>query len=216
MAFTILRSSGTDITIGSSIVGTGDNGSTDPNETIGANDKIYGGSGDDTVPRKSHAGIQRGRIILAALVVGAISASSAFAWNGVATWPEDMNKGGTVSVFEEWIGEANRKNQLVVIEGSCWSACALKLSAKNVCVYPNATIHFHGVHYEGSNDVLPEDNEKMTAAFPLKIQEWIRQNNALASVKIHKVMAGRVAITLDIPDCGKINLPPALGRRLPL
>lgn len=133
----------------------------------------------------------------------------------VATWDKDWNKGGDTYEFYAWIKKINQLDQLAVIKGKCWSACALKLSAHNVCIYPEATVHFHGVHFEGSFEVLPEDNAIFAGSMPKKIQEWIFENKAMDSVKVHKVLTGKLAIKLGIEDCNitfskayKDSLPP--------
>lgn len=136
-------------------------------------------------------------ILLAATLVP----PEAFAQQRVATWDPDMDKGGYVEDFEAWVAETNRLDLLAVIRGRCWSSCALKLGARNVCVYPSATIHFHGVHFEGSTTVLPEDNLRFISSFPLAIQQWVIANRAMDSVVRHTVLTGTTAISLGIPDC---------------
>jgi len=141
-------------------------------------------------------------VVLAAVLLTVASIPrEAFGQPEIATWDKDMDKGGDVVDFEAWITETNRTGKLAVIRGRCWSACAIKLGAKKVCIYPSATIHFHGIHYKGSLEVLHEDNKLFIATFPLLIQQWIKDNKAMDSVERHVVLTGSTAIQLGIPDC---------------
>lgn len=139
-------------------------------------------------------------VVVTMLLVTSVP-GEAFAQLKIATWDKDMDKGGNVEDFEAWIAETNRLNLLAVIRGKCWSACALKLGATNVCIYPSATIHFHSVHLEKSTAVLPEDNRHFISTFPPQIQQWVIKNRAMDSVVRHKILTGRTAILLGIPDC---------------
>ena len=141
------------------------------------------------------------RLIAALLLITAVPPHAAFSHPRIATWNKDMDKGGDPAVFEVWVAEANQNGQLAVIQGNCWSACALKLSVREVCIYPSAEIHFHGVHYKGTTSVLPEDNELFIAGFPPAIKQWVTEHHAMDSVVHHVVLTGQAAIQLGVPDC---------------
>ena len=144
--------------------------------------------------------------MLAAVLVMAASISipnESSAWTTTATPNKDMQLGGDVDFFKAWVAQVNRTNQLAVISGKCWSSCALLLGARNVCIYPSATIHFHGVHgfkKEDENIILPEDNTSFIATLPVPIQDWITEHNAMATLQ-HVVMTGSTAIGLGIANC---------------
>jgi hypothetical protein len=133
--------------------------------------------------------------------------SLALAWTEAVQFSSDARKGGYLDEVMPAFDKANQNNVLFVLKGKCFSICAILLSANNVCMYPQSTIHFHGIHYKGSDTVLQDDNQKLISSLPIKIQKWVRDNKALDSVKIHKALTGYTAIRLGIANCEGLNIP---------
>ena len=98
----------------------------------------------------------------------------------------ENSTGGVVSNFLDMFQVLRRSGQRVVIDGPCYSACTLVLSAiprDRICVTRRAVLGFHApklVDAYGQEYPAPEATTRVVAAaYPAAIRHWISRHGGL-------------------------------------
>lgn len=98
--------------------------------------------------------------------------------------------GGQVNSFMKFFDQVRQSGERVVIDGPCFSACTLILSAvprSRICVTSRAVLGFHAAKYvdeNGGEYAAPEATRVMNAAYPSTIRGWIKRHGGLKRVPI--------------------------------
>ena len=113
---------------------------------------------------------------------------------------EKFDSGGKVGDYLDIVDKADRNNEEIRIEGGCASACTMKLGAKKVCIYPDATLYFHqasdpntGAHSDLGTLILYSE-------YPPNVKKWVDKHHALDTISLTP-MSGKEAISLGIKEC---------------
>jgi hypothetical protein len=132
--------------------------------------------------------------------------ATASSHNEVTGWtkffgPQPVDRGGDIPVYMNAIAAANRVEALVVIEGTCASACTIKLSAKNRCVRPDAVLWFHAA-LEGEF-ISPAGNALLLDAYPPRVREEVLRRHMLDEIDSdpEHTLTGRELIALGERAC---------------
>lgn len=114
-------------------------------------------------------------------------------------WPVD--KGGELPNYIIAIAAANNAGTLVVIEGTCLSACTIKLAAKRRCVRPNAILWFHSATQ--GPVVSPIGNAVLIDAYPPRVRSEVLRRHMLDSTAFDSehTLTGRELIKLGEKEC---------------
>jgi hypothetical protein len=103
--------------------------------------------------------------------------------------------GGNMGVYWSRYLALRESNELVVIDGTCSSACTLILGmipADRVCITPNAVFGFHAAWNSGFLG-LPVTNEPATRTlmmvYPARIRNWIIRHGGLRQKMLY--LSGR-------------------------
>jgi hypothetical protein len=97
----------------------------------------------------------------------------------------EASTGGVVSDYLELFAVLRQSGERIVIDGPCYSACTLVLSAiphNRVCVTRRAILGFHAprlVDDYGQEYFAPEVTRVMVAAYPAPIRNWIGRHGGL-------------------------------------
>ena len=111
-----------------------------------------------------------------------------------------IDRGGNIFEYLTYIQNADIRNTQIRIKGWCISACTMKLGAKDVCIYPDATLFFHEA-YDAKTRIRSElGTQLMFDVYPIKIQEWVTEHKALEN-KTLTSLSGSSAIELGITEC---------------
>ena len=114
---------------------------------------------------------------------------------------EPYDGGGSVMKYYRDVQAANRRSQLVAINGTCASSCTMKLGIKRLCIDPTATLLFHQASHVGTTLKSEDGTKRFMSMYPKNIQKWVRNNGqALNSHDLTK-MTGKEAISLGIRSC---------------
>lgn len=103
----------------------------------------------------------------------------------------EASSGGNVGRFIALFGMVRRSGQRVVIDGPCYSACTLVLSAipaARLCVTRRAVLGFHAPTLRdayGHELPAPEATTALvTAAYPAAVRRWIGRHGGLTGQPI--------------------------------
>jgi len=97
------------------------------------------------------------------------------------------SSGGEVTEYLRLFATLRQSGERVVIDGPCFSACTLVLSAvpaDRICVTPKAVLGFHAARWvdgQGRQYDASEETRVLVAAYPAGIQAWIRRQGGLKS-----------------------------------
>jgi hypothetical protein len=97
----------------------------------------------------------------------------------------EASTGGVVSDYLELFAVLRQSGERIVIDGPCYSACTLVLSAiphNRVCATRRAILGFHAprlVDDYGQEYFAPEVTRVMVAAYPAPIRNWISRHGGL-------------------------------------
>ncbi len=128
--------------------------------------------------------------LVAALVVAALGAPAPAKAYTVTNDP-----GGSVDLYAM---AATTTAEAIRIVGRCKSACTEYLSARHVCVSPNARFMFHAAHnLDGSRN--EQGVRVMLASYPPSLREWLYERGGLTADPIDA--SGRDLIALGVPAC---------------
>jgi hypothetical protein len=95
--------------------------------------------------------------------------------------------GGEVGPFLELFEKVRQSGERVVIDGPCYSACTLVLSAvpnDRICVTRRAVLGFHAarsVDRRGRIYREPEASQAVLEAYPAPVRSWISRRGGLTS-----------------------------------
>ncbi|MDR3448870.1 MAG: hypothetical protein P4M15_03835 [Alphaproteobacteria bacterium] len=112
--------------------------------------------------------------------------------------PRPFDGGGNIFSYLSNARAANYSARRTVIAGVCASACTMKLSIRNACIEPDATLLFHQASYNGSRSELA--TRVMLFAYPRKIRDWVLRSGALNSTALTE-LSGRSAIAMGVRSC---------------
>jgi len=97
------------------------------------------------------------------------------------------SSGGEVTEYLKLFATLRQSGERVVIDGPCFSACTLVLSAvpaDRICVTPKAVLGFHAARWvdgQGRQYDASAETRVLVATYPAGIQEWIRRQGGLKS-----------------------------------
>jgi hypothetical protein len=117
----------------------------------------------------------------------------------------EASPGGEVGSFLEFFAALRQSGEHVVIDGPCFSACTLVLSAipaRRICVTRRAILGFHAVRLVdqyGGEYPAGSMTRLMAATYPEPIRRWIQRHGGLTRVPIF--LSGR-ALAAIYPRCG--------------
>ena len=116
-------------------------------------------------------------------------------------WPADA--GGDLSGYLIAVAAANKSGALVVIEGTCMSACTVKLAAKYRCVRADAILWFHAARVGSA--VSPAGNAALLASYPPRVRGEVLRRHMLDSTDFDSehTLTGRELIQLGESECPK-------------
>src|ERR1044071_8957875 len=95
--------------------------------------------------------------------------------------------GGQVGPFLDLFDRVRASGERVVIDGPCFSACTLVLSAvpnERICVTRRAVLGFHAARSMDARGRLyaePEASALVLQAYPSPVRGWIRRHGGLSS-----------------------------------
>jgi hypothetical protein len=95
--------------------------------------------------------------------------------------------GGEAGSYLKLFEELNRSGERVVIDGPCFSACTLVLTAiplDRVCATRQAVFAFHApqlVDQQGRRYAAPEATRLVAASYPREIRGWIERHGGLTA-----------------------------------
>ena len=123
-----------------------------------------------------------------------------FAFVAACSDTTKVDNGGKVDDYLAYVDSADAHHEQIRIEGWCISACTVKLGAKDVCIYPSATLYFH----QASDPITGARSDLATAMmfeeYPPKIQEWVTEHKALDHEYLIS-LSGADAIKRGISEC---------------
>ena len=97
------------------------------------------------------------------------------------------SSGGEVMEYLKLFATLRQSGERVVIDGPCFSACTLVLSAvpaNRICVTPKAVLGFHTARWvdgQGRQYAATEETRVLVATYPAGIQAWIKRQGGLKS-----------------------------------
>jgi hypothetical protein len=112
--------------------------------------------------------------------------------------------GGEVGSYLRLFEAVRQSGQRVIIDGPCFSACTLVLSAvpaERICVTRRAVLGFHAARWidgRGRQYAAPEETRMVAATYPPGVRAWIRRNGGLTRKPIF--LRGRALAAL-YPRC---------------
>ena len=95
------------------------------------------------------------------------------------------SSGGEVMEYLKLFATLQQSGERVVIDGPCYSACTLVLSAvpaHRICVTPKAVLGFHTARWvdgQGREYDASEETRVLVATYPAGIQAWIKRQGGL-------------------------------------
>lgn len=126
--------------------------------------------------------------------------------NEVTGWttifgPFPVDNGGDIPAYVNAIAVANSSGSLVVIEGTCASACTIRLAAKIRCVKPDAILWFHSA-VEGAS-ISATGNAVLLDTYPPRVREEVLRRHMLDDVTLNPehTLTGRELIKLGERAC---------------
>ena len=115
------------------------------------------------------------------------------------------SNGGNVVAYLEFFALLERSGERVILDGPCFSACTLVLSAvprERICVTRRAVLGFHAAQLldVGSRRryAAPEATQVLGATYPADVRSWIAQHGGLTSKLI--ILRGQELASL-YPTC---------------
>jgi hypothetical protein len=108
--------------------------------------------------------------------------------------------GGEAGAYLRLFEGLNRSGERVVIDGPCFSACTLVLTAiplDRVCATRRAVLGFHApqlVDQAGHKFAAPDATRLVAASYPPEIRDWIEQHGGLRAKPIF--LGGRALAAL--------------------
>jgi hypothetical protein len=145
--------------------------------------------------------------VVAASFFAIAAPAEASSHNEVTAWsrffgPTPVDQGGDIPSYVSAVAAANESGALVAIEGTCVSACTVKLAAKNRCVVADAVLWFHAAN-EGSA-ASPTGNAVLIESYPPRIRSEVLRRHMLddAAFDPEHTLTGRELIALGEKECG--------------
>jgi hypothetical protein len=115
--------------------------------------------------------------LLAAVALAFLSVSPALATVHITN---DM--GGKILKYERFYNDVRYSEQLVIIDGPCFSACSLvaaRVPSNRVCITPRAVLGFHSAWYLDRHKrptYSREATREMWNQFPSRVRQLVRAN----------------------------------------
>jgi hypothetical protein len=147
-------------------------------------------------------------LTLLLMIVAHASISHASSHNHVTEWdrwfgPWPVDSGGSMATYFTEVAAANRSGVLVVIEGTCMSACTIKLAAQHRCVKASAVLWFHAAAVGFS--ASPTANAALVAAYPPRVRNEVLRRHMLDEPEFNPehTLTGRELIGLGEKECAQ-------------
>jgi hypothetical protein len=127
--------------------------------------------------------------------------------------PLPVDTGGLIDRYVDEVAVANQAGTLVVIEGTCISACTIKLSAENRCVRPNAILWFRSASatafYKGVylSAISIDGNETFLDFYPPPVRSEVLKHHMLddRAFDAEHTLTGWELIRLGERNCDDIR-----------
>jgi hypothetical protein len=115
--------------------------------------------------------------------------------------PFPIDQGGDIATYLNAVAEADSSSALVVIEGTCISACTIKLAARRRCVRDNAVLWFHAA--VAGSAISTIGNSAMIDAYPPRVREEVLRRHMLdnPSLDPENTLTGRELMRLGEKEC---------------
>jgi hypothetical protein len=116
------------------------------------------------------------------VLLGSLSGGHAY-----ADYLITRDHGGSIESYKSKYSEIRDRDERVVIDGACDSACTLVLGIvplKRICVTPRATLGFHMAYYDlaatdGALVVSYQGSAEFMSLYPQAIKEWLLRHGGL-------------------------------------
>ncbi|HEY6258198.1 MAG TPA: hypothetical protein VIY51_20645 [Xanthobacteraceae bacterium] len=115
------------------------------------------------------------------------------------------SNGGDVLAYLQFFALLERSGERIVLDGPCFSACTLVLSAiprERICVTPRAALGFHAARLLDTRHrkiyPAPDATQMLAATYPAGVRSWIEQHGGLTSKLI--ILRGQELASL-YPRC---------------
>jgi hypothetical protein len=115
------------------------------------------------------------------------------------------SNGGDVLEYLTFFDLLKQSGERIILDGPCFSACTLVLSAiprDRICVTPRAALGFHAARLldTRSRKIYPAPNatQELASAYPADVRSWIEQHGGLTSKLI--ILRGQELASL-YPRC---------------
>jgi hypothetical protein len=115
------------------------------------------------------------------------------------------SNGGDVLAYLKFFELLDQSGERVILDGPCFSACTLVLSAiprERICVTPRAVLGFHAARLLDTRNrriyPAPDATRVLASAYPDGVRSWIAQHGGLTSKLI--ILRGRELASL-YPRC---------------
>ncbi|MCB1413703.1 MAG: hypothetical protein KDJ76_11285 [Xanthobacteraceae bacterium] len=121
------------------------------------------------------------QVLSSAMLLGMMATAPARAEVRILSSP-----GGEVGRFLQLFEELRASGERIVIDGPCYSACTLVLSAvpaHRICVTRRAVLGFHAARsIDGRGRIYrePEATRLVLEAYPAPVRHWIRRHGGLS------------------------------------
>ena len=97
--------------------------------------------------------------------------------------------GGYVTEYKAKYERIRDRNERVIIDGICNSACTLVFGIvpmNKICVTPRASLGFHQAYYDkaftfGIKVTSAEGTSDLMSYYPQQVKDWIRRNGGLTT-----------------------------------
>ena len=140
------------------------------------------------------------------VMAGHASISRASSHNPVTGWdrwfgPWPMDTGGAVAVYLTEVAAANASGVVIIIEGTCMSACTIKLAARHRCVKASAVLWFHSATVGTAPS--PTGNSALVASYPPRVRNEVLRRHMLDGPEFdpEHTLTGRELIGLGEKEC---------------
>lgn len=147
-------------------------------------------------------------LTLLLMVVVHASISHASSHNHVTEWdrwfgPWPMDTGGAMASYLTEVAAANSSGALIIIEGTCMSACTIKLAARHRCVKASAVLWFHAAAVGFAPS--PTGNAALVASYPPRVRNEVLRLHMLDGPEFdpEHTLTGRELISLGEKECSQ-------------
>jgi hypothetical protein len=105
----------------------------------------------------------------------------------------------TMAHFDAVIAQVNASGERLRIDCNCPSACTMFLSARNVCITPNASLSFHA----GGKPprISPAATQHMLDSYNPALRQYVTANHFMDSLTFHTISGRDMIARFGYPAC---------------